>query len=99
LLLALVSSIAQSVTLALAIMSGAAGLAILSGHGLPRWPGWLGRVTAALGLIGVLAIPAGYTINGLRLAIASANPLSLLLWLIWVVGVSGAFLRSPAVHR
>lgn len=93
-ILAIVTAMDQSVTLPLSIMSGAAGIAILRGRSLPSWLGWLGIVTAILGIVGVLAIAAVFTTEFGR-ALAAANPLALLLFLVWTIGASIAFIRSP----
>jgi hypothetical protein len=97
-ILAFISSLDQSVTLPLGIFAGAAGLAILGSRIFPRWLGWLALVVGALGVLGVLAIPAGYTVKDVRSALATANPLAFLLWLIWMVGISIVLWRSPKVR-
>lgn len=93
-ILAIVTAMDQSVTLPLSITAGAAGLAVLRGSGRKSWLGWLGVITAAAGIVGVLAIVAVFTTDFGR-AVAAANPIALLLWLVWVIGASIAFIRSP----
>jgi hypothetical protein len=56
---------------------------------------WLAILIAFLAFLGVLAIPAAFTLEETRDVLASANPLALVLWLVWVIGVSFAFTRSP----
>jgi hypothetical protein len=92
--LAVVTGIDQSVTLGLAIMTGAAGLAVLSGGALPRWLGGLAIVISVVATVGVLAIPIYPADPELASVVGTANPLALLLFLVWVTGVSVVFLRS-----
>lgn len=91
-ILAIVTAMDQSLTLPLGVMAGAAGLAIRRGRSLPSWLGWLGMATAVIAIVGVLAIVAVFTTEFGR-AVAAANPLSLLLLLVWIIGVSIAFFR------
>jgi hypothetical protein len=92
-ILGVVSGIDQSVTLPLAIMTGAAGLAFLSGRAIPGWLGWLAFLVRPVAIVGVLAILV-VADEDLGRAGAAANPLALLLFLIWVTGVSVVLLRS-----
>jgi hypothetical protein len=92
--LAVVSGIDQSITLPLAIMMGAAGVAIISGRALPRWLGWLAILTSVAAIVGVLAILVVFADRGVGQIVAAANPIALLLFLIWVTGVSIVFARS-----
>jgi len=94
-LLAFSSALDQSVTLPLAIMTGAAGAAILVGRAFPRWLGWLAILVAVLGIVGAVAILVHFTSEELGPIVAAANPIAYLLFLVWVTGVSVALVRSP----
>lgn len=91
------TGIDQSDTLPLAIMTGAAGVAILSGRALPRWLGWLAILTSGVAMVGVLAILFVSADRSVGEIVASANPIALLLFLIWMTGVSVVFARSPGL--
>ena len=67
--------------LAGALLSGAASLAMLQSHPSPRWLGWLGIITACLGVIGALWLINGNT-EGLVFGLGILSRGFLLLWVM-----------------
>jgi hypothetical protein len=94
-ILAVSTGLDQSVTTPLAIMTGAAGAAILTDRAIPRWLGWLSIVTGGLALIGVMAIVIAFVDRAAGYIVGAANPIAYLLFLVWVGGVSVVFARTP----
>jgi hypothetical protein len=85
---ALVNALDQMATMPIAILMGAASLAMVRGSIGTRWLGWLGLVGAGMGVIGVFAM------TDMNSVIGKANPIALLLFLIWMAGLSVVSLVS-----
>jgi len=79
---ALVNALDQVVTMPIALILGAASLAMVRGSIGTRWLGWLGLVGAVMAVIGVFAV------TDMNSVLGKANPIALLLFLIWMAGLS-----------
>ncbi len=78
--------------LPLALMVGAASLAMLSGPGFARWIGWVGVASAALNLVGEISLldPTGPIGD-----VGNASQVGLLFFLVWAVALSITLIRRP----
>jgi hypothetical protein len=81
-LVALSNTLDQITPAPIAVCIGAASVVIVRTRVLPRWTGWLGVVVAVLSVISILDI---VHVNS---PVSVANPIALLLWLVWLLAVS-----------